>query len=846
MAESGEFSHLPFPKVYLGKPKLRGGGKTSEKTNQNRDNREYHGKYLRHRSSELSYFWKERRINRVKGGGPEIQVGIPILLEIEPFVDIEFLRGLGFEIVCEVEDGFIIVASEDINLKKFDKKVNEFIQNSSKRCNTPAKVYALCEDSNRLKKILSKDLYSSWESVSEDNIYFIDIGISCCGNVKLPNRPQKDKDETNEHYVSRENKWKEKFNKAYLEWDNIKMEREEILQNLVEAYDGEIMEMSEDALDMCVLPDSFSARLKINGKCLRDLVMNFPYIFEVSESEEIRMGVNGANCTELVEKVTVVPPLVSDPIVCVIDSGIQEEHKYLSSAILSEDSVSLIPNNPSTSDQVEDGGHGTRVAGAVLYPETIPTSGDYQLPCWIRNCKILDENNSMPQEIYPPKAIARAVEVYYKNNHVQSRIFNHSIGSRKPCAMEHMTSWAAEIDSQSYNNDVLFIQAAGNVCYDVISAYWQAGYPYPMYLTKELCRISDPAQSLQALTVGSISHSDFETEDLRALGKMHNVSSFSRSGPGVWDVLKPEVVEYGGTHAYNKGSNPPILSTPPEVCPELIRKSPQGPAFAKDAIGTSFAAPKVTYIAAQIEKRMPKSPTLLYRALIAQSARWPKKASELTKEECVSMLRNIGYGIPDVYRATNNDEYRITLITPDIMELGDNEAHIFKIPIPEELSTVGEDCDILIELTLSYAANPRRTRRYIKGYLSTWLDWCCSRIGERAETFAQRIFKTGSVIEDDGDFNWVLGEQTNRGFADGYSRKKGTLQKDWCIIKSNQLSDAFCIAVRGHKGWGSLFKAKYSLVVSFEAINQDIEIYEPIRAEIEAMVESEEIEVKMP
>ena len=416
----------------------------------------------------------------------------------------------------------------------------------------------------------------------------------------------------------------------------------------------------------------------------------------------------------------------------------------------------------------------------------------------------------------------------------------------KPCAMKHMTPWAAEIDCQSYNNDVLYIQAAGNVYSDVIGAYWQAGYPYPIYLERELCRISDPAQSLQALTVGSVSDSDFETEDIVALGKSGSVSSFSRSGPGIWDVLKPEVVEYGGTHAYNKGSNPPILLTPPEVCPELIRKSPQGPAFARDAIGTSFAAPKVTYIASQIEKTLPQAPALLYRALIAQSARWPRKISDLTKDDCVSMLRHIGYGIPDVHRATSNDEYRITLITPVLMELGDDEAHIFQIPIPEELSSVGEDYDILVEITLSYAANPRRTRRDIKGYLSTWLDWCCSRIGENAETFAQRIFETGTSIEDDGNFDWVLGEATNRGLADGYSRKKGTLQKDWCVIKSNQLSDAFCVAVRGHKGWGGLFKAKYSLAVSFEAINQDIPIYEPIRTEIEATIENQEIEVEMP
>lgn len=846
MPENRDFSHLPIPLLYVGKPKLRGFSPFSERTKNNCNNRVDHGNYLKRRSSELSRFWKERRTNSSEENIPEIQAGIPILLEIDPSSDIEFLRGLGFEIVCEIEDGFIIVASEDIDLTCFNEKINNFIQNVSSRCNTPARVYALCEDSDRLRRILSDDLYSKWDSIAEDSMYCIDIGISCCGNIKLPDRPFRDEQETDANYAKREQKWKENFEKAYLEWDQIKMEREDALESFINDYHGEIMEMSDGISEICELPDSFSARLKITGKCLFDIVMNFPYIFEVSESEEINIGVSEPNYTDLVENVNIIPPAQLDPIVCVIDSGIQEQHKYLSSAIISEESVSLIPNDCSPTDQVSGGGHGTRVAGAILYPNAIPTSGDYSLPCWVRNFRVLNEHNIIPEEVYPPKVISRAVEVYYKDSLRPTRIYNHSIGNKKPCAMKHMTPWAAEIDSQSYNNDVLYIQAAGNVSPDIISAYLQAGYPYPIYLERDLCRISDPAQSLQALTVGSVSNSDFETEDIVAIGKAGSVSSFSRSGPGIWDVLKPEVVEYGGTHAYSKGSNPPILLTPPEVCPELIRKSPQGPAFARDAIGTSFAAPKVTYIASQIEKSLPKAPALLYRALIAQSARWPKKANDLTKAECVSMLRHIGYGIPDVYRATRNDEYRITLITSDLMELGDDEAHIFKIPIPEELSSVGEDYDILIEITLSYAANPRRTRRNIKGYLSTWLDWCCSRIGERSEIFAARIFETGSAIDDEGNFDWVLGEATNRGIANGYSRKQGTLQKDWCIIKSNQLSDAFCVAVRGHKGWGGLFKAKYSLAVSFEAINQDIQIYEPIRTEIESKIESKEIEVEMP
>jgi hypothetical protein len=94
------------------------------------------------------------------------------------------------------------------------------------------------------------------------------------------------------------------------------------------------------------------------------------------------------------------------------------------------------------------------------------------------------------------------------------------------------------------------------------------------------------------------------------------------------------------------------------------------------------------------------------------------------------------------------------------------------VPIPEELSSVGENFNVLVEITLSYSAKPRRTRRGVKSYLSTWLDWCCSRIGEDYTTFTRRIFETGSSIDDDGNFEWVIGDVINRGITSNFSRKK--------------------------------------------------------------------------
>jgi hypothetical protein len=145
-------------------------------------------------------------------------------------------------------------------------------------------------------------------------------------------------------------------------------------------------------------------------------------------------------------------------------------------------------------------------------------------------------------------------------------------------------------------------------------------------------------------------------------------------------------------------------------------------------------------------------------------------------------------------------------------------------------------------------ARPRRTRRKLRGYLSTWLDWKTSNIGESPRSFANRVLydRDHSDRDDEGRIPWIIGARKNSGIKE-VSRSAGTVQKDWAIVKSHQLTEGFCIAVVGHQGWNKdpNIKAYYSLVVSFEAVNREIEIYDPIRARIEAEVETEtEVEVE--
>ena len=123
---------------------------------------------------------------------------------------------------------------------------------------------------------------------------------------------------------------------------------------------------------------------------------------------------------------------------------------------------------------------------------------------------------------------------------------------------------------------------------------------------------------------------------------------------------------YGGDCLITQ-ANPPDVSTPDVGRDSLSRACAVHIArwlgrHDRDAVGTSFAAPKVTKIAARLQAVLPDESCLLYRALIAQSAQWPQWSQQLTKPQKTELLRRIGYGIPDIERATTNTDHRVTFI----------------------------------------------------------------------------------------------------------------------------------------------------------------------------------------
>jgi subtilase family protein len=876
------FQHLPLVLRYHGTARLQGGGSRSPLTRANKEAPQAHSASLQSAAQSLTANWKERNARREEQNLPIIPPGIPILLQVDPGLDLDTLRNkFKFEIVAEQEEGYVIVASEDIELAPFLEMLDDFARRVYGSA-TIAQVHKLFDDPNqidRLAHILSERLLVQWPAINDEQLYIIDIGISCVGTQDIPTPPKRGKRDSDADWARKERAWSQARGEAYDLWDDIKIAREAQITEFVQFYKAEILHLIDCAPFDAVLPDSFTIRLKIVGKGLKDFVLNYPYIFEVIEPEEIdlpqRAGDEAAQ-----PGLTAAPaaPEANAPTICVIDSGIQEGHVLIQPAIDQETSHCFLPGRSQNDvgDFVAPGGHGTRVAGAVLYGEVIPKDGKPQLPFWIQNARVLDEENRMPVELFPPQVLRAAVERFHQGRR-HTRIFNHSVNASGYSRTLYMSAWAAEIDLLCASYDVLIVQSAGNLPilgttpYLGVKDHLTAGRDYPAYLYELSARIANPGQSLQALTVGSVAYGSLEAGVWRTFAQESGwPSAFSRSGFGIWGVIKPEVVEYGGDDVRN-ANEPPDVQVGGRIsaaCPELVRSTmfPPGPAFDRDEAGTSFAAPKVARIAAQLQQLLPDAPALLYRALIVQSARWPIWAetlltalrdpnSQLNRErreqlinQVSKIIRCIGYGIPDEARARVNTEHRTTFITSSETAIRAGECHIYQVPVPPQLRRQADEFDIRIEVTLSYVAQPRRTRRNLRRYLSTWVDWKSSKLGEGIDNFRMRVMKgeesnteplPGSVLP------WTLHENSNWGFVQNTKRNNGTVQKDWAAVKSNALPDDFCIAVLGHKGWSRDpdSAARYAVAVTFEIVGQEIAIYEPLRTAVIELQEQLEGEV---
>ncbi|MBT0812831.1 S8 family peptidase [Litoribacter ruber] len=816
-----QFPHLKFFQVVEGKSRGFGGGSESETTTHIKSHRREHVEFLTTSIDSNRRKWLEDFSQRegLAPLDPDVQ---PILLEINP----KKLKETGFnllnyniEIISENDDGYVVAASLD-NLYALEEKINGFLEKQYGTGNV-AEFWNIIEGNRTSWKpehILSETLFEEWSEIQDSTDYHLEVGIAF-------DRPTpKEPDISQKGGVARHQKYCGNLE----ERDNLLLERQSHFEEFISHYG--IIESSYIELE-----DSFSCEIVISGKGLKDLVINYPFVFEVNEKDEIEIHTSDPG-TSLGESLDILPPDEDSPIIGVIDSGIQENHRLLEGAIRS--SISYIPTDPSTADFVNPNGHGTRVAGAILYPTGIAgLTSPYTLPTFLRNIRVLDSTNSLSHH-YPASLLQRIIE-----DDGDCQLFNLSISSKAVFRKKHMSSWASAIDELIHHEGVNFVLVTGNIYRDSIKQYLADGLEYPVYLSQPFCRIANPGQSAFAITVGSINSAEFEDQDWLSLGREGEVSPFSRIGLGIWDMTKPDVVEFGGGLVVSKNSIRHI-SQKEELSPELLRSTLNGgPAISKDEVGTSFAAPKVTHILAQLKKLYPSENHNLLRALLVQGARLPRG---YFREPDLEHIKFLGYGLPSLERVTRNTEHRITFYNTSKIKA--EQAHVYKVDIPEILRKPEDDFEILIEVTLAFTSKVRRTRQRLKSYLATWLDWESSKLEESYDQYKSYVLREieGTNTEYDSDARrrlnglpWKLGGQTNHGEIKDLSRTNSTVQKDWAIIKSYELPEELCIAVKAHKSWDkNQEEVPYAVTFTIEVLGANIPIYEVIKIENETVIET--------
>jgi subtilisin family serine protease len=195
-------------------------------------------------------------------------------------------------------------------------------------------------------------------------------------------------------------------------------------------------------------------------------------------------------------------------------------------------------------------------------------------------------------------------------------------------------TWAATLDELARQLDVVIVVSSGNRSPRGGNRLEQAVTEYPRYLLEDANRLFEPAGALNVITVGALAHGEgldperAEDVRVRAITRLHEPAPFSRIGPGPGGATKPDVVEIGGTLIFDaivarlRGGedvgSAGVLTLHHSYLDQLFTAGS----------GTSYAAPRVAFSAAQILTRLPKASANLVRALIVGSAEIPPPAEE--------------------------------------------------------------------------------------------------------------------------------------------------------------------------------------------------------------------------
>lgn len=571
---------------------------------------------------------------------------------------------------------------------------------------------------------------------------------------------------------------------------------------------------------------------------------------------------------ELAQRVTA--PSQDAPVVCTLDTGVAAAHPLIAPGLRGAWAYDAAWG---VDDHEPHGGHGTPLAGLVLYGDLEPLMNDARavtLTHGAESMKLLPPHGFPPTK--PPsygvvtQGAVSAVEVEQPDklrsfciatsatDFPPSRPSTWS-GALDQVAAGAMPGEADENGPAAERPKRLVVVATGNV---------SGGMAIDVLPSQPL---EDPSQSWNVLTIGGFTRKEQPPAPppvLNAAVPANHRSPFSRGSQSLPDDLtpiKPEVLFEAGNMMSDAagfcGWDPAVslLSAGSDIA-----AAPLVPFWA-----TSAAAGLAGNFIGQLQSALPDLWPETHRALTVDSAHWPEPIRKKfigrgahwktgSKAEKQQHLREFGYGVPDIGRAVLSARNDATLVAQAEIQpfaIGAdgrtgvfNEMHFYDLPWPKTALEQLENEIVTMKVTLSYFIEPNLTGKAATRpdtYRSFGLRFDMKKRLETKARFRSRISasqaKDGTETESETSC-WLLGPK---------AIQAGSLHCDLWRGRAIDLAGHDAIAIFPVGGWWKSHagqkriedKARYSLVISISAPGQGVDLY----SEINTLVEAKELEV---
>lgn len=563
----------------------------------------------------------------------------------------------------------------------------------------------------------------------------------------------------------------------------------------------------------------------------------------------------------------IVPPPQDANSVCALDTGIAAQHPLIAPGLHGAWAYDAAWG---ADDHHPQGGHGTPLAGVALYGDLEPLMNDarqVQLTHAVESMKLLPPRG-FPKTMPPSYGVvtegAVALVEAERPNVRRAYCLANSACDFPP---ERPSSWSGALDqitSGSMPGDQangvpaaerpkrLMVVATGNM-------------PGGNLAHVRLCHpLEDPSQSWNALTIGGFTRKETPPKNppgLKAVVPANHRSPFSLGSQTLSSDLtpiKPEVLFEAGNMIANPsgdcGWEPSVSLLAPG---SNVLHEPLVPFWA-----TSAAAGMAGNFIGALQAALPDLWPETHRALAVDSAHWPEPIRKRligrgqhwktgSKGEKQAILREVGYGVPDLQRAINSASNDVTLIAQAPIQpfVGNpnggppvfNEMHFYDLPWPKSALEKIENGIVTMKVTLSYFVEPNLSGRAAtrpETYRSFGLRFAMKKRSDTKEQFKRRVSgqqeKDAPGPQQEGDF-WLLGSN---------AVQAGSLHCDLWRGRAIDLALHDAIGVYPVTGWWKTHpgqkrfndKGRYALVISISAPGFAVDLHSEISTLVAAKV----------